>query len=267
MLPSSRPAALSSLPPLPLISASPLSQTYPTYTLPAHTETLPLPLHATPKPPLPPRPGQRPLSSAGASSRLTSSFASLFGKQTPSTTSLPTLSNPESEHLTEVPAFTIDRLISLKDVSLQINKVLKAELRETLAMSGAPPWVVDQVQEFSAGLYPFVKNLNTTTPRRAKGATPTYVIDPPQETADELSKQFQDFYAELEHEIIARESPAPSIADHGEGDSEKVPHKRHRPGTLAEEGVRDVLEAVERVMTSLFYDRLVCCRVEECFNR
>ncbi|KAI0029181.1 hypothetical protein K488DRAFT_56987 [Vararia minispora EC-137] len=254
--PGTRSTALAALPPLPLISASPLSQSYPSYALPSHTEALPLPLHAIPKPPLPPRPGQRPSSSQGAPSRLTSSFASLFGKQAPPATPIPTISAPESEHPAEVPAFTIDRRISLKDVSLQINKALKAELKETLAMSGAPPWVVDLVQEFSAGLYPFVKNTNPAAPRRVKGATPPYIVDPPQETADELSKQFQDFYAELEHGIMTRESPAPSISDSNDGDPEKQQEKRHRSGTLTEEDVHGILEAVERVMCSLFYDRL-----------
>jgi hypothetical protein len=250
-LPGTRPSAIASLPPLPHIFSSPLASTYPACKLPFHTETLSLPLHAIPKPPLPPRPNQRPSSSQGTPSRLTSSFASLFGKQTPSTTSLPTISTPDTEHPTEVSAFTIDRLISMKDVSLQINKALKIELRDALGSSGVPTGVIDQVHEFSTGLYPFVKDTSPAAPRRVKGSAPKLIIDPPQETPEELSKQFQDFYGGLEADMLARASPS-AVSDSIDGESEK-PH--HKKGVLTEENIRNIMEAVERVICSLFYDR------------
>ncbi|VDB84889.1 unnamed protein product [Peniophora sp. CBMAI 1063] len=266
LLPTSRTNVLASLPPLPQIFSSPLSQAYPTYSLPSHTQTLPLPLHAIPKPPLPPRPGARPSSAQGTSSRLTSSFASLFGKQTPTASPASPASSTATleEHPAEVAAFTIDRRIVMKDVSLQINKALKAEMHEALSSAGAPTWLIDKVDEFSTGLYPFVKNQGPT-PRRGKGLNISpFVIDPPQETPDELSKQFQDFYAGLEADLLSSgrgSTSAGSGGSHtpeGTGEEEKEKEKTSKKGSkeLSEDAVREILESVERVMCSLFYDRL-----------
>ncbi|TFY80583.1 hypothetical protein EWM64_g3431 [Hericium alpestre] len=237
--------------------------TYPTYNIPSHTATLPLPPHVLTKPPLPPRPGQRPSSSSGTSSRLSTSFASLFGKaSTPSNPVSTPSANAEPEHAIEVSAFTIDRRILREDVGKQINKALKMELREALTMSGVSPWIMDRVQEFSTGLYPFVKNMSSVKQHllSAGGSTPpspVYAIDPPSETIEELSHQFQEFYASLEEDIRAGRNPA-TARPRGEtfaDDQEKLAEKQGN-GDASADHVRDTLEAVERIMCSLFYDRL-----------
>lgn len=130
-------------------------------------------------------------------------------------------------------------------------------MHEALSSAGAPTWLIDKVDEFSTGLYPFVKNQGPT-PRRGKGGTvASFVIDPPQETPDELSKQFQDFYAGLEADLLAAGRTNTSGSHTPESTGEEVKEKPHRKGSkdLSEETVREILEAVERVMCSLFYDR------------
>ncbi|KAI0045809.1 hypothetical protein FA95DRAFT_1607404 [Auriscalpium vulgare] len=263
--PSTRVQALASLPPLPLISSSPLSQTYPTYTLSAYTDNLPLPPHVLNKPPLPPRPGARPSSSQGtASSRLSSSFASLFGKAPTSSSPAPTPpQSGEPEHAVEVSAYAIDRRIIHKDVSKVINKALKSEIKETLSMSSVPSWVIERVHDFTIGLYPFIKSSSsakiTFTSPNAASPAPPYVIDPPQETAEELSQQFQEFYAELEEDLFAGHSPVtarPKGDNSFEAEQEKVKEKRASGKANGESDVREILEAVERVISSLCYDRL-----------
>lgn len=164
-----------------------------------------------------------------------------------------------------MPAFTIDRALIWKDVSRQINKALKAEIKEALTMSGAPSWVVDRVHEFTVGMYPFVKSASSAKRPFAgnNSAQPaqTYVIDPPQETTEELSQQFQDFYAELEDEICAGASPTTSRAPKGssEGSAEGEHKKEKGKKGVSEDYVNDMLEVVERVMCSMFYERYVSC--------
>ncbi|KAA1468993.1 hypothetical protein DENSPDRAFT_795350 [Dentipellis sp. KUC8613] len=270
---STRPAALAALPPLPLISPSPLSQTYPTLTVPSYTASLPLPPHIAAKPPLPPRPGQRPSSSQGTSSRLSTSFASLFGKSSTSSTPVPTPPlSTDSEHAVEVSAFTIDRRIIRKDVTKQINKSIKLELKEALTMSGAPNWIIDRVNEFTVGLYPFVKSSHSIKQQflNANGSappSPIYTIDPPTETIEELSQQFQEFYEGLEEDLRAGHSPVTArpkgdtFSDAQEKDLQKRSHEHKDKGS--DQYVRDTLEAVERVMCSLFYDRLYLQRTSD----
>ncbi|KAI0272391.1 hypothetical protein BC834DRAFT_856516 [Gloeopeniophorella convolvens] len=257
LVPSTRASTLASLPPLPHVPASPPSQPYPTFTLPAHTHTLPLPPHVIAKPPLPPRPGQR-ATSQTSTSRLSSSFASLFGKTSAPTTPAPTppATNAEHEHAVEVPAYTIDRRIVRKDVSKAINKALKNEVKEALSESGAPSWAIERVHEFTNGLYPFVKS---TSAKRIAAAPPPYIIDPPQETAEELSAQFQGFYAELEEDLLSGVSPVtakPTRDNFLEVEQEKARERRLNGKAVGEQHAREILEAVERVICLLFYDRL-----------
>ncbi|KAI0306035.1 hypothetical protein B0F90DRAFT_1814842 [Multifurca ochricompacta] len=192
LTPSTRVSALASLSPLPRIPSSHLSQTYPTFTLPSYTNSLPLPPHVVAKPPLPPRPGLR----------------------VPSQT--------KHEHAIEVAAYTIDRRIARKNTSKAINKALKSEVKETLSASGAPPWVIDQ-------------------------------------TAEELATQFQSFYEDLEEALLAGGSPvtARPIRDGFlEAEQEKSRERRSNGKAVSERDAREILEAVERVSCSLFYDRL-----------
>jgi hypothetical protein len=212
------------------------------------------------KPPLPPRPGQR-VTAQTSSSRLSSSFASLFGKSstpTAPTPQPPPPQNAEHEHAIEVAAFTIDRRIVRKDVSKSINKALKLEVKEALLSSGVPSWVIDHVHDFTVGLYPFTKSHDA---QQGATSSPLYVIEPPHETAEELAKQFQSFYAELEEDLlVGASSPVtarPAREGFSEADQEKARERRPNRKPVSEQHARGILEAVERVICSLFYDRSV----------
>ena len=166
--------------------------------------------------------------------------------------------NTEHEPAIEVAAYTINRRIVRKDVNKAINKALKNEVKETLSSSGVPYWVIDRVHDFTAGLYPFVKSHDVK-----QGATPSplYVIDPPQETAEELAAQVQAFYAELEERLLGGgPSPVTARPTHEnflDSEQEKARERRPSGKALSEQHTRKVLEAVERVICSLFYDRSV----------
>lgn len=242
-----------------MIPSSSLSQSYPIFTLPAYTYTLPLPPHVVAKPPLPPRPGQR-VTSQTSSSRLSSSFASLFGKSSAPTapTPQPPPQNAEHEHAIEVAAYTIDRRIVRKDVSKAMNKALKLEVKEALSSSGVPSWVIDHVHDFTVGLYPFARSRDV---KQGTTSSPLYVIEPPHETAEELARQFQSFYAEIEEDLLAGgSSPVtarPAREAFSEADQEKARERRPNGKAVSEQHARGILEAVERVICSLFYDRSV----------
>ena len=211
------------------------------------------------KPPLPPRPGQRATTQA-SSSRLTSSFASLFGKSpTPAAPTQPAPpQNAEHEHAIEVAAYTIDRRIVRKDVGKAMNKALKLEVKEALSSSGVPSWVIDHVYDFTVGLYPFARSRDV---KQGTTSSPLYVIEPPHETAEELARQFQYFYAELEEDLLAGgSSPVtarPAREAFSEADQEKARERRPNGKAVSEPHAREILEAVERVICSLFYDRSV----------
>jgi hypothetical protein len=242
-----------------MIPSSPLSQSYPIFTLPAYTYTLPLPPHVVAKPPLPPRPGQR-VTTQTSSSRLSSSFASLFGKSSAPTapTPQPPPQNAEHEHAIEVAAYTIDRCIVRKEVSKAMNKALKLEVKEALSSSGVPSWVIDYVHDFTVGLYPFARSRDV---KQGTTSSPLYVIEPPHETAEELARQFQSFYAELEEDLFAGgSSPVttrPTREAFSEADQGKARERRPNGKAVSEQHAREILEAVERVICSLFYDRSV----------
>ena len=237
--------------------SSPLSQSYPIFTLPAYTNTLPLPPHVVAKPPLPPRPGQR-ATTQTSSSRISSSFASLFGKSSAPTTPtpVPPQHNSEHEHAVEVAAYTIDRRVVRKDVGKAINKALKLEVKE--ALSSVPSWVIDRVHDFSIGLYPFVRSHDV---KQGTTSSPLYVIEPPHETAEELARQFQSFYAELEEDLLTGgSSPVtarPAREASSEADQENARERRPNGKAVSEQHAHGILEAVERVICSLFYDRFV----------
>lgn len=147
-------------------------------------------------------------------------------------------------------------------MSKVVNKAIKAELKEALSMSGVPSWVIDRVHEFTAGLYPFVKGTSHGKgPFTANGGSPTtppYVIDPPKETSEELSQQFQDFYAELEEEMRTIKSPVtarPRTSTFSDAEAEKEKEKGSVRHSQEDDRAKEILEAVERVVSSLFYDR------------
>ncbi|PPQ92317.1 hypothetical protein CVT25_008523 [Psilocybe cyanescens] len=284
--PSTRASALSLLPPLPV----PLSDiippiTYPQFDIPQYSSTLHLPprSQASTKPPLPPRPAGRPAPSNNTSvpSRISNPFASLFGAKpaTPVPSSPPSSlhsldSAIDANASFEISAFTISRKIVRKDLAKEINKALKNELKAALATTTSlgnipvPSWVAEKVHDITAEWYPFVKkssgSLKRLGPERnskdSNGNGNGYVVNPIEESPDDAAERLQDFYLELEQDMRAGGTPfIPRRREReGEGDAEdeKDREKREHERMESETRVREVMEAVERTITSLFYDRL-----------
>jgi hypothetical protein len=144
-----------------------------------------------------------------------------------------------------------------KDVSKAINKALKNEVKESLSSSGVPPWAIDHVHEFTEGLYPFVRSGDA---KQGTSTSPQYVIDTLQETAEELETQFQTFYAKLEEGLLDGNNlvtARPIREGFLEAEQEKARDRRENGKTVGEQHARDIIEAVERVICSLFYDKCI----------
>ncbi|TFK20246.1 hypothetical protein FA15DRAFT_137771 [Coprinopsis marcescibilis] len=267
--PLSRSNAFGLLPRLPQVSSS-----YPRVAFQSEQATLPLPPRAPPvqKPPLPPRPGARPTGPGQAPSRIPNPFASLFGgNPSKNAVSIAPSSPPASIRSfdstnegapIELTALTIDRKIVRKGFAKQMNKALKSELREMLtsATDATPPaWVVDRTIDFTAGWFPFVR---VKDGNGAKEKEREYGPNPLEEGSDDAADRLQDFYGLLEHDLLDAGSPfLPSSKSRGSDresnvDDEKARQRRGREQEEAERRVRDVMEAVERSICSLFYDRL-----------
>ncbi|KIJ65294.1 hypothetical protein HYDPIDRAFT_28009 [Hydnomerulius pinastri MD-312] len=264
LLASSRASLLAALPPLPFY---PPESSYPTFTLPAYSESLPLPPRAS-KPPLPPRPNARP-TPAQTSSRLSMPFASLFGQRpaTPPTTATPLPPPPapapapastETEHTIEISAFSIGAAISRRDVSREIVGALKAEI--AVSLNDQPPWVVERVQSFALPFFPFVKAPAGKKKLHDIGGSPnriTYAVNAAQDAPDDLSEKFQDFYSALEAELrnsggtAAEKSKEDLDVDNARGNERREEEKEENDARI-----RDVLETVENTVCTLFYDRL-----------
>ncbi|KAF8835944.1 hypothetical protein BDN67DRAFT_974743 [Paxillus ammoniavirescens] len=262
---SSRASLLAGLPPL---CSYPPESSYPTFTLPAFSASLPLPPRGS-KPPLPPRPNARPTPSQ-APSRLSMPFASLFGQRPstpptittplPPTTTTTAPSSTDVEHVIEVSAFSIGTSISRKDVSKGIVSALKAEI--AVALNDQPPWIVERVQSFALPLFPFIKAPAGKKKLHDIGGSPNrilYAINTTQDKPEELADKFQDFYHAIEAELRNGDKPsveksredtdASDLQDDGRVEEEKEgQHVR----------IRDVLEIIETTLCTLFYDRLFC---------
>ncbi|KDQ19165.1 hypothetical protein BOTBODRAFT_52326 [Botryobasidium botryosum FD-172 SS1] len=195
--PSTRAAALASLPPLPSTLTPSPTPPYPSFALPAYAATLPLIPRASPvpiPPPLPPRPALAG-PAAVATSRLVNPFASLFGKaQAPSRSSTPPppaplpavatspsmhemplsgdqspLNDPQPGEGPTIAAYAIDRRIIREEISKGVAKAIKGELKE--ALQGLPSWVPDRVLGFAGPLHPFPKPPKAKPKLTKKGST------------------------------------------------------------------------------------------------
>lgn len=88
-----------------------------------------------------------------------------------------------------------------------------------------------------------------------------YIVNPIEENPDDAAEHLQDFYLALEQDM--RLGGTPFILRRkdkdrdGEADveDEKEKEKRQNERMESETRVREVMEAVERTITSLFYDR------------
>ncbi|KDR67748.1 hypothetical protein GALMADRAFT_258040 [Galerina marginata CBS 339.88] len=194
----------------------------------------------------------------------------------------------DSSAIVEVSAFTINRRIVRKELAKEVNKAVKGELRAALAAAAGsnpvslplPPWVADRVHDLAAEWYPFVKNSSPGVSLRRgfeKGGKDAgnglghgqgWIVNPVEENPDDVAERLQDFYLSLEQDMRAggtpflprrkerereREKERDGEAEvEGEKDRERREHDRMESETR----IREVMEAVERTITSLFYDRL-----------
>ena len=153
-----------------------------------------------------------------------------------------------------------------------MNKILKTELK--LALNAItflgnipmPSWVVERVHEMTATWYPFVKGPLSSPLKKKDGSeketTPIgYFVNPISENPDAAAERLQDFYSCLAQDL--RVGGIPSSLERQEKDVEDEQERNEREHDMmeSETRIRDVMEAVERTITSLFYDRFVslCC--------
>ncbi|PBK86415.1 hypothetical protein ARMGADRAFT_1169145 [Armillaria gallica] len=230
LAPSTRSTTLGNLPPLPPVTAA-----YPSFRVPSHTTSLPVPPRA--KPPLPPRPSQQ-------ASRLANPFASLFGhKATPSTSSVSSVedASPPSPTPIIIPAFTISEPVIFNSICKQTLLALKSRIPESLA--GSPRWLVNRTQVFTESFHPFARVRKS----EAGGETNPgvkFVIQPIDYDTAEVADMFQDFYYGIEEELRLRarkEDEEQSELEDASSEDDEI----------------KMLDRVERTICELFYDRLL----------
>ena len=285
------------LPPLPTTLPDITPPAYPQFIVPSYAASLVLPprSQSSTKPPLPPRYNNRPntANNVATPSRLTNTFAALFGSSsnyakasnTPVSASPPASlhsidSGQDSHAPIEVSAFTIDRRIFRKEIGREMNKILKAEVKAALNASGSlgnvpmPSWIVERVQDMTATWYPFVKAPSNSTLKKKHGSEKEtssigYFVNPVAENPDDAAERLQDFYLCLAQDMRVGGIPFSSSSsskrrerDGEDGEDEHERDKREHEMMEIETRVRDVVEVVERTITTLFYDRFVpffCC--------
>ena len=284
------------LPPLPTSLPDMTPPAYPQFIVPSYVASLVLPPRSqsattttTTKPPLPPRHNNNRPNTAnnvgGTPSRLTNTFAALFGgsnyaksSNTPVTASPPaslhSLDSGQDSHAPiEVSAFTIDRRIVRKEIGREMNKILKAELKTALNASPSlgnipmPSWIVERVQHMTSTWYPFVKAPSSSPIKKKTGSEKEtssigYFVNPVAENPDDAAERLQDFYSCLAQDMM-RVSRTPFSSskrrekDDEDDEDDQERGKREHEMMGIETRVRDVMEVVERTITSLFYDRFV----------
>ena len=149
-----------------------------------------------------------------------------------------------------------------------MNKILKTELKAALNASPSsgsismPGWIVDRVLDITAPWYPFVKAspLKKFGPEKETHST-SYFVNPNAENLDDDAERLQEFYSCLAQDMRVggrpplskrRERGAESDDEDGK-ERDRVEHEMME----SESRIRDIMEVVERAITSLFYDRFV----------
>ncbi|KAI0689506.1 hypothetical protein BC835DRAFT_1418481 [Cytidiella melzeri] len=196
-----------------------------------------------------------------------------------------------ADHAIGVPAFTISKRIVRKDVARTVLKALHADIRAGLSLSGAPSWVAERLEDFAerVGLLPFVK----AKAKNEDGSVGGYVMGtgvPASESMDDVGQRFQEFYDEIEEMLLKRKwrsrpsfprglhlqhrhastSSIQSSAENTdadekvslaeiakeEDDTEKESEADDHQENEKSKRIRGVIEAVERTLCTVFYDRL-----------
>ena len=170
-----------------------------------------------------------------------------------------------------------------------MNKILKAELKAALNANTSlgnnntpsmPSWIVERVQDMTASWYPFVKAPSSSPLKKKTGSSSEketssssgigYIVNPVAENPDEAAGRLQDFYLCLAEDMRVggitpttisssnrREKKDGLVVDVDRGLDERERDKREREMMEIETRVCEVMEVVERAITTLFYDRFV----------
>ncbi|QRV88906.1 nuclear receptor corepressor 2 [Ceratobasidium sp. AG-Ba] len=275
---ATRANALASLPPLPIPLAPSPNPAYPSVQVLSQTSSLSLLPRPLQPPPLPARPGTAgspqqtrapnpPVPSA--TSRL-NPFASLFGssRNTPAPTP-PPLANVTPAPLVlpndagsarssidlstsegpVVAAYAIDRRISRATIAKEATRAIKGEIKAVLSTSGIPSWVKDRVTSFVNPLLPVPK----ASRRLSGGANQT--LRPDMSSPQAASDSVQHFFGSMEEELFAyfgaggRRKEDPSVDEKTAADAKREDNEEK------DRRMREVMEKVERVVCTLFYER------------
>jgi hypothetical protein len=274
---TTRANGLASLPPLPVPLTPSPTPAYPSVQVLGQTLSLPLLPRPAQPPPLPARPGttgtpQQPraliVTAPSAASRL-NPFASLFG----SSRNTPTPTPPPLANVTPTPlappsdagsarssidlstsegpvvaAYTIDRRLSRSGIAKDATRAIKGEIKTALGVNSVPGWVRDRVTAFVNPLLPVPKVTRQLSGNANQAPRPD--MTSPQAASDSV----QYFLGLMEDELFAyfgaggrrKEDPGVDEKAAAREDSEEKERK-----------MREVMERVERVVCSLFYERYV----------
>ncbi|KAF8584031.1 hypothetical protein K439DRAFT_1653309 [Ramaria rubella] len=286
---------LMSLPPLPASIIPDAASPFPSFALPGSTSLpLPPRFHIT-KPPLPPRPGTtppKPISTTRISNPFASLFArqpstSITGNPTvspsPSQISLPSDDTHSVANTgVEVAAFSVGTKIIKKQIGKDLSRMIKDEIKTGLAE--CPSWVIDRVIDFTGPLYPLPKtskriDIRRTTSGSSRSSNTVRqapLIISLSSDPSALSEAFQSFYAVIEEDLRAGplgstllgrrrddKKTTPLSQDNSNNEpanSEKVKdfsegERREQDESDSEGRIKEILERIERVICSVFYDR------------
>lgn len=174
----------------------------------------------------------------------------------------------EKDHVIEVSAFTIAHPIIRKDVIKGMGKCFKSQIRGALADSDvgtvSPSWVVDRTLDFCKNLLSSVGSVPRRPVEASKGSDHNSVLSvmslSDEEDPSEVVQAFQVFYESLENELRSKiEEDKRKEKDRGKEKlgEEEAKEKLEKEKEDREKRIQGVIERVEQVLTSLFYDRLV----------
>ncbi|KXN87298.1 Vacuolar protein sorting-associated protein 9A [Leucoagaricus sp. SymC.cos] len=285
--PSKRPSSLRKLPPLPFTSQL---QGFPSFMIATPHTTLPLPPKTqSSKPPLPPRPGARPLSSnlsatsssrvssvSSSHSRIPNPFASLFGNRPSTPTPAPAppalatvspttpvrgLESPSQSTQTdphtviEVDVMVIQKKIWRKDAGKTMNKIVRCEVKTSLNSDedvDVPNWVLDRVLEFCERWFPFVrapKTISSSSLPQAGSEKEKKDRDREDWVVNSMDVENMEDTVEFVQDFYAQLEDYLRVELGGVEGEGKVMIE-------CEVKIRSIMELVEKAVCSSFYDRL-----------
>lgn len=121
----------------------------------------------------------------------------------------------------------------------------------------------ERVHDITADWYPFIKSSPSKkrvgSENGGKDAHSGYIVNPIEENPDDAAERLQDFYLSLEQDLRAGGTPfiprRKEKESETDAEDENEREKREHDRMEGETRIREVMEAVEYSITSLFYDR------------